>query len=377
MNFFKKKISNGVDWVLFFSIPPVLLAGLITIKSFGSSEDYFFTRQIIWIIISIFIFFALSFIDWRFLRKSEVLMLFYLLSIVFFVILLVFIKDIRGASSWFKTSFFSIEPSEPFKILMIFILAKYFSRRHIEIARFRHIFISVAYAFVPATLIFLQPDFGSAVIIFLIWLGMIMVSGVKKTHLLIIFLLISIVISSLWLFVFKEYQKDRIKIFLNPYHDIQGAGYNANQSMIAVGSGRLFGKGIGYGTQSRLEFLPEHKTDFVFAAFAEEWGFIGVFIILIFYGIIIWRVLRNAMLGQGNFESFFGLGMAIFLIAHLLINIGMNIGLLPITGTPLTFMSYGGSHMLTVFAGLGVLMGMRRYGRKVHPDDLKSEFLGL
>lgn len=366
-----------VDWVLFFSILPVLFVGLITIKSFGPGDDYFFVRQIIWIIISIIVFFALSFIEWRFLRKSEVLILFYLLFIIFFVILLIFVKNIKGASSWFKISFFSIEPSEPFKILIIFILAKYFSRRHVEIARFKHIFISAAYAFIPAILIFLQPDFGSAAIIFFLWLGMIMVSGVKKTHLLIVFLTIAIIISSSWFFIFEQYQKDRIKTFLNPYHDIQGAGYNANQSVIAVGSGRLFGKGIGYGTQSRLEFLPEHKTDFVFAAFAEEWGFFGVFIILIFYGIIIWRILRNAMFGQGNFESFFGIGMALFLIVHLLINIGMNIGLLPITGTPLTFMSYGGSHMLTVFIGLGILMGMRKYGRKVHPEDMKTEFLGL
>ncbi len=147
--------------------------------------------------------------------------------------------------------------------------------------------------------------------------------------------------------------------------------------MIAVGSGQIFGKGIGFGTQSRLEFLPEHQTDFIFAAFAEEWGLVGVLFIFIFFGIVIWRILKNAFLGQGNFESLFGFGLAIFLMAHFIVNIGMNIGLLPITGTTLPFMSYGGSHMITVFAGLGVLMGMRRYARSAHREDATAEFLGM
>jgi len=142
---------------------------------------------------------------------------------------------------------------------------------------------------------------------------------------------------------------------------LKGAGYNADQSKIAVGSGRLLGKGIGEGTQSRLEFLPEHETDFIFAAFAEEWGFIGVLFLFIFFTIVLWRILKIAFLGQTNFERLFSLGLATLIFAHFFINVGMNIGLLPVTGITLPFMSYGGSAMAALFGALGILESMRRY----------------
>jgi rod shape determining protein RodA len=159
----------------------------------------------------------------------------------------------------------------------------------------------------------------------------------------------------------KPYQKDRILSFLNPLKDPQGAGYNALQSMIAIGSGQTWGKGLGLGTQSRLKFLPEYRTDFVFAAFAEEWGFVGVLIVFFSFGILIWRILKNAYLGQANFERFFGMGVSIFLMSHFVLHVGMNIGILPITGLSMPFLSYGGSHLVTIFSGLGILMGMRRH----------------
>ncbi|HYC34632.1 MAG TPA: FtsW/RodA/SpoVE family cell cycle protein, partial [Candidatus Paceibacterota bacterium] len=180
-----------------------------------------------------------------------------------------------------------------------------------------------------------------------------------------------------WSFVFADYQKARIKTFLNPLADVRGAGYNARQSVVAVGSGEIFGKGIGYGTQSRLNFLPEYQTDFIFAAYAEEWGFIGVLILFGAFGIVVFRILHNAMNAETNFETLFALGFCIMIISHFAINVGMNIGLLPVTGIPLPFVSYGGSHMLTLFIGLGILMGMRRYRRAAHRDSMKNEFLGI
>lgn len=372
---FSLKTAN-IDWILFLATIPLLFAGLISMRSFGSGSDYFFTRQIYWISFSVAVFFAFSFIDWRFLRKTGILVSLFL-GINFFLAVLVLVgKATKGAASWFDLGFFSVEPSDPLKIIMILILAKYFSRRHIEIANIRHIILSGIYAFIPALLVFLQPDFGSAIIIFLIWIGMIMVSGVNKKHLTAIFLIATVLLSVSWFFILKPYQKERIITFLDPTRDAKGAGYNAIQSMIAVGSGKVLGKGIGFGSQSRLEFLPEHQTDFIFAAFAEEWGLIGVFFIFLFYGIVIWRILKNASFGRSNFESLFGLGVAIFLSAHFFVNIGMNIGLLPITGTTLPFMSYGGSHMLAIYASLGILMGMRRYGRQTHPEEAETEFLG-
>jgi len=366
----------GIDWILFLATIPLLAAGLISMRSFGGESDYYFTRQLFWIGISFFVFFAFSLIDWRFLRKSELLAGFFVLMSFFLTALLVLGHTVKGAASWFDLGFFSVEPVDPLKILVILILAKYFSRRHIEIANIRHIILPSLYVFIPAFLVFLQPDFGSFIIIFLIWLGMMLMSGINKKHLLAIFLIVIVTLASAWLFVFKPYQKARILTFVDPARDTRGVGYNALQSMIAVGSGRFFGKGIGFGSQSRLEFLPEHQTDFIFAAFAEEWGFVGTLFVFLFYGIIVWRIFRIAALGRSNFESLYGIGTAIFLTAHFFVNIGMNIGIMPITGTTLPFLSYGGSHMLTVYAALGILMGMRRYSRHTHPDDAETEFLG-
>jgi rod shape determining protein RodA len=222
-----------------------------------------------------------------------------------------------------------------------------------------------------------QPDFGSAMIIFFIWFGMILVSGVSKKHLFAILIAGAVAFAVLWVAVFAPYQKARILTFIHPLSDIRGAGYNAYQSTIAVGSGQILGKGLGYGTQSRLNFLPEYETDFIFSAFAEEWGFIGVLLLFALYGVVIWRILENAMLGESNFETLFCLGFSIFIMSHLIINIGMNIGLLPVTGITVPFMSYGGSHLLAEFTGLGIIMGMRRYQRAVHRDIVKNEFLGI
>jgi len=365
------------DWLLFFSTLPIVGAGLITMNSFQSGNNYFFEKQLIWIAVAIIIFFILSLIDFRFLRRTDVLVSLFALGCISLIVLLLLNNVVRGSRSWFSFGGFSFQPSDPTKLLLILILAKYFSRRHIEIANIRHILVSGFYAFVLFFLVFLQPDFGSSVIIFLVWFGMVLLSGISKKHLIAVFLIGLLSFSVLWFYVFKDYQKERILSFLHPLTDVQDSGYNAYQSTIAVGSGKIFGKGVGYGTQSRLKFLPEYQTDFVFAAFAEEWGYFGVLLLFLLFMIIILQILRNAFHGDTNFEILFGLGLTIFFLSHFTINVGMNIGLLPVTGIPLPFMSYGGSHLLTEYAGLGILMGMRRYSRPIHKDSIKNEFIGV
>ena len=282
----------------------------------------------------------------------------------------------HGARSWYNFGFLSFQPSDFAKVALIIILAKYFSRRHIEIANIRHILVSGFYAFVFFFLVLTHPDLGSAVIIALIWFGMIVVSGVSKKHILAMAILALISFILLWSFGFKEYQKDRIRNFLDPLSDIRGSGYNAYQSTIAVGSGYILGKGVGYGTQSRLNFLPEYQTDFIFAAFAEEWGFIGVSLFFILYGLFISRIIYLASRGSSNFEILFGAGVAIYFIVHLFINVGMNIQLLPVTGTPLPFLSYGGTHILSEYILLGILVAMKKHSRVMHRDLDKNEFVG-
>lgn len=370
------KISSGIDWLLVLFIIPVLCAGLVTMKSF-TNETSFFSHQLIWISISFIFLFVFSFIDFRFLKRTDVLVTIFLVFSGLLLALFFFGHTAGGAQSWFSFGGFSFQPSDMMKLVVILMLAKYFSRRHIEIGNFRHIIISGIYALVPFLLVFLQPDFGSAIIIFFIWLGMTLVSGISKRHLLIVLGAALVVFALLWGFVFEPYQKARVVNFVQPLSNVQGSGYNVYQSTIAVGSGQIVGKGVGFGTQSRLKFLPKYETDFIFAAFSEEWGFVGVIILFVLFGLIIWRILRMALLGTTNFEILFGLGLAIYFISHFIINIGMNIGIMPVTGITLPFMSYGGSHLLTEFIGIGILMGMSQYRRVAHRDDMHNEFLGI
>jgi rod shape determining protein RodA len=232
------------------------------------------------------------------------------------------------------------------------------------------------YALVLFGLVFIQPDFGSAIILGLIWLGMVLVAGIKFRHLALVFLVGVVAFAMLWQFVFFEYQKQRIMTFLDPLSDIQGAGYNAYQSTVAVGSGQVFGKGIGYGTQSKLSFLPEYQTDFIFAAFAEEWGFLGVIALFSLFGFLIIRIMWYAIHAASNFETLFASGVAILLVSHFFIHIGMNIGLLPVTGTTIPFLSYGGSHLLTEFTAVAMVLAMSRYAKvQKNAPDTEALFL--
>ncbi|MDQ2933034.1 MAG: rod shape-determining protein RodA [bacterium] len=367
--------SRGMDWWLIGATIPILLAGLITMYSF-SGNNAFANSQFVWIIVAVTVFFGISFIDMRFLRSTWFSVAAFVISIVLLGSVFIFGAVTRGAQSWLNFGLFSFQPSDFAKLVIILILAKYFSRRHIEIANIRHILVSGMYAFVLFAFVLASPDLGSAMIIFFIWLGMVIVSGISKKHLFAMIGIGLVAFLLLWSFGFKEYQKNRIRSFIDPLADIHGAGYNAYQSMIAVGSGQVWGKGLGYGTQSRLKFLPEFQTDFIFAAYAEEWGFAGVVLIFSLYGIIMWRIIVNAINGATNFEILYGAGVAVFFIVHIVVNVGMNMHLLPVTGTPLPFMSYGGTHLLTEFIALGILMAMRRYSRSTHKEAVNNEFIG-
>jgi rod shape determining protein RodA len=336
----------------------ISLAGLVTMDSF-SGDQYFFFRQSIWILVSVVVFFVASSIDWRFLRQTRILVSLFLFVVFLLLFLFVAGHVARGAESWFRLGSFALQPSDPAKFITILMLAKYFSRRHIEIANIRHILVSGIYAFIIALLVFLEPDFGVAAIIFLVWVGMLLVSGISKKHLAVVAGVCLLVAGFLWLFVFAPYQKARIINFVHPLENIHSTGYNAYQSTIAVGSGQVFGKGIGQGSQSKLLFLPEFQTDFIFAAFAEEWGFLGTTILFILCAVLLFRIISNAQYAGNNFEALFGLGVAILFIIHIIIHAGMNMGFLPVAGIPFPLMSYGGSHMVTEWFALGILSSMK------------------
>lgn len=379
--FFSKKLSpaselHAIDWLLVLATVPIIAFGLVTMYSFTEANGLF-SKQLVWILVSFLLFFLASFFDWRFLRRSDILFAFFLCGAFLLLFLLGVGEAVKGARSWFDFGAISFQPVEAVKLALILLLAKYFSRRHIEIKHLRHIFVSGAYALVLFVLVLLQPDFGGALVIFCIWLGMVLVSGISRRHLFAVLCAGALVGVFLWLFVFADYQKERVVSFLHPLADIRGAGYNAYQSTIAVGSGGFWGKGVGFGSQSRLQFLPEYETDFIFAAFAEEWGFLGVVVLFALYGALFWRILANALRGSTNFEILFGLGLALWILSQFLIHVGMNLGLLPVTGITLPFMSYGGSNLAMLFVGLGILMGMRRYALTAHKELTQNELVGV
>ncbi|OHB15474.1 MAG: rod shape-determining protein RodA [Candidatus Zambryskibacteria bacterium RIFOXYC1_FULL_39_10] len=371
-----KKLSYSFDWLLFGALFFISTAGILTMNSF-TEESGLFSKQIIWFCISAVVLFVTSLIDWRFLRRSGSIIFLYISSCIILLFLFVAGSIFKGAQSWFDFGAFAFQPVDFAKLVLILLLAKYFSRRHIEIANVRHILTSGFYTFVIFILVFLQPDFGSAIIIFFIWLAMVLFSGISKKHLLIVFLTGILAFGGLWFFVFKDYQKQRIVSFINPLTDIRGAGYNAYQSTIAVGSGEIWGKGVGLGSQSKLKFLPEYETDFIFAAFSEEWGFVGVILMFGLYGIVFWRIIHISKRGATNFETFYGLGLFAMFFTHFVIHVGMNVGLMPVTGITMPFMSYGGSHMLAEFLGIGILMGQYSYARATNKESAKNEIVGV
>ncbi|USN94551.1 MAG: rod shape-determining protein RodA [Candidatus Nomurabacteria bacterium] len=371
-----RETKKNFDIYLFLSVIPIMVSSLSVLHSIRGEAD-FFGRQLMWVFLGLSIAFLVSLIDTRFLKRSGVVLTVYGIAMFLLVGVLIFGSTVKGSKSWFDFGFLSFQPSDLAKLALILILSKYFSRRHIEIKRLKHIFISLIYMAVPFGLIFLQPDFGSAMVLFFIWAGMALVAGISRKHLSILGGICLAAFIVMWFFVFQPYQKERLSTFINPLSDLQGAGYNTYQSIIAVGSGQFLGKGFGFGTQSRLEFLPEYETDFVFAAFSEEWGFVGVMVLLFFFFLLLWRIINTAEKGETNFEILFCSGVAILFFSHILVNIGMNLGVMPVTGIPLPFMSYGGSHILVESILLGIVLAMGRYKRPSHRSEISQEIEGI
>jgi len=367
--------SFGEDWMLLLPAVAISLVGILTMSTFGQGASLA-SRQIIWLAIAAAISIGLSMLDVRFIRRTPVVMVLYVLSILLLALLLLFAHPVLGARAWFSFGPISFQPADLAKLALIVLLAKYLSRRHVEIGDFRHIIVSGAYALTLIILILVEPDMGNAIIFGALWLGMMLVSGISKKHLAILGLIGIVGASALWFGGLKPYQRARIVSFVNPAGDIHGTGYNAYQAKIAIGSGELFGKGIGYGTQSKLRFLPEYQTDFIFAAFAEEWGFAGVVLLFALYVLLFARLAQIARASATNFDAFFTLGVLILFAAHIAIHAGINLGLLPVTGTTIPFMSSGGSHLVLEFAVLGIVTSLARHGRGAVRDVNANEYLG-
>ncbi len=345
----------------------LLIIGILSIASTSQARTgvfIIFKKQFIFAAVGLILLLLFSFIDYRFLRNySAIVLTLYIVSIVLLILLFVFGSRIRGAISWFRfdspAGSLGFEPVEITKFALIALLSKYFSNRHIDFGLIRHIFISGFYVFIPTLLILLQPDLGSATLLIAIWIGMMLISGIRMRHLLIILMFFSILAGLGWGFFLKDYQRARILTFFSPTKDPLGQGYNVLQSIIAIGSGGFWGKGLGHGSQSQLNFLPEQHTDFIWATIAEEWGFFGISLVLILWGIIFWRLFRIAMNATTNFARLFIFGFMVLLLAHISINIGMNMGFFPVTGVPLPMLSYGGSNLIITLVTFGIIQNIK------------------
>mgnify|MGYP003393915346 CR=1 FL=1 len=363
------------DWTLLLPAITLAFVGILTMSTFGQG-DSLAPRQLLWLLIAAVIYLALSTFDMRFIRGVSVVMVLYSVAFALLALLLLVAHPVMGARAWFSFGAISFQPADFAKLALIALLAKYLSRRHVEIGDFRHILVSGAYALTLTMLILVEPDMGNAIIFGTLWLGMMLVSGISKKHLALLGFTALIISSFLWFEGLKPYQRTRIISFVNPAADVHGSGYNAYQAKIAVGSGELFGKGIGYGTQSKLRFLPEYQTDFIFAAYAEEWGFVGVALLLTLYALLFARLGQIARAAATNFDAFFTLGVLILFSAHVAIHVGISLGLLPVTGQTVPFMSSGGSHLVLEFALLGIVTSLARHGRGATRDVSANEYLG-
>ena len=350
-----------LDWVLIIAVILLSTIGLVSLYSSSLTKGDFsnFHKQIVFLIIGICLMFLFSFFDYRILKNNPYLiLLLYGFCCLGLLGLFFFAPEIRGVKSWYKVGNLSVDPIEFTKIILIILLAKYFSARHIEMYKIKHILVSSVYVLIPCILIFFQPDLGSALILGFVWLIILIISGIKIRHFLILCLCGILICSLGWSFLMKDYQKQRILSFIAPTVDPLGAGWSQTQSKIAIGSGGIFGKGIGQGSQTQYGFLSEPQTDFIFASIAEEMGLIGASAVLILFLILLWRVIKKALICSTNFPRLFATGLAALFACQIFINIGMNLGLLPIIGISLPFVSYGGGGLILNFLALGLLQNI-------------------
>ena len=356
---------KNLDWILIISALLLVGIGLLSLYSSSLAKGDFsnFKKQIIFFGIGFFLMLGLSFFDWRALRDNPYLILIlYFFCLVALLSLFFFAPEIRGVKSWYKIGGLTIDPIEFTKLVLIILLAKYFSTRHVEMYQIRHILLSGFYFLIPAILVFFQPDLGQVIILILLWSGILIVSGISFKRFLILLFCFLLIFILAWNFALKDYQKVRVLSFIQPQlADPLAIGWSQNQAKIAIGSGGVFGQGIGSGSQTQYGFLPEPQTDFIFAAIAEETGLIGVSVLFFLFSILIWRISKIVLSAQTNFPRLFASGFVILLISQIFIHIGMNIGILPIIGISLPLISYGGSSLIATFIELGILQSIKTH----------------
>ncbi len=361
-----RRLIQNFDWVLFFII--IALAGLSIMNMY--SATYFvkgiggakiFKRHICWYAFGFIMFFIMLIFDYHILKQWAYHI--YFVSVLLLLLVLIIGKITSGSQRWFRIGPISFQPSELAKLGVAIIISYFFSERPNNTRyTFKDLWPIFLLIIIPSALILKEPDLGTAIIIFIFAGTIILFSGISRKF-LIILVLTGLIIAPITWGHLKDYQKKRILTFINPNMDPLGAGYHITQSKIAIGSGMLFGKGYLNGSQTRLHFLPEQHTDFIFSVFAEEWGFFGSLILITLYILLVLKGLDIAKNSKDKFGCYLALSITVMTFWQVFVNIGMVTGILPVVGTPLLFMSYGGSSLIFTMMSMGILMNirMRRY----------------
>ncbi|HPD07710.1 MAG TPA: FtsW/RodA/SpoVE family cell cycle protein [Patescibacteria group bacterium] len=345
------------DWPVTLAILLLLAIGLSQIYGValgrGGTSLVAFYKQIVFVIVGLGGYILLSVVDYH--RWRSYARYLYILAVILLITVLLFGSSIHGTKGWFNILGLGIQPVELVKVILIICLASYFSGRTIRLNQSKQFLISGLLTFILTFLVLLQPDLGSALLLVIIWLFLILAAGFNRKYLywVIIAGIIAVVVG--WLFLFTDIQKNRFRSFFNPNYNVSGQSYNINQAMIAVGSGRLLGRGLGFGSQTQLKFLPEAQTDFIFAVIAEERGFLGAGLVLLLFAVIIYRILTALPKVKDDFGCFVIVGAIGLLATEVFVNLAMNIGLLPIVGLALPLVSYGGSSLISTLLLLGLV----------------------
>ena len=353
----------------YFDVPLLIVSGLLlliglalqyAVSVSGDTMEIFY-RQLIFSIGGIILF--LLFASYNYHKLAKLNRVAYIILILSLIYLLVFGDPIRGASGWIELGFFNLQPAELAKVIIILGLARWLYLNRGQINTWKNFGTTFLYTAIPATLIFLEPDLGSAVIVMGIWFGMMLISPLKKYYIVIFVIAALVFAGASWQFLLKDYQKNRVEVFLNPDKDPKGKGYNVRQAIIAVGSGEMFGRGLGRGLQSQLKFLPERQTDFIFASAAEEIGFAGTSVILALFFVLFRRLIRIMRYARDDLAMYITGGIFFLFVIQVCANIGINLGLLPVTGIPLLFISYGGSSLMVTCIALGIAQNVARQSK--------------
>ncbi len=353
------------DWILITAIFLLLGLSILELYSISLSQDVsvnYAQRQGIFALVSVAVMFFLSSMDYRVIRRRHTRIL-YFGTLFLLGLVLAIGTNVRGTVGWIVIGPFSLQVVEFAKVAIIIFLAGFIAAKQTVFGSGGRLVVSLILVFIVVSLILAQPDFGSAMILLSVWFGMLFVSGMRRTHIIAMVFSLIVVSIGTWFFL-ADYQRDRVRAFIDPYIDPYGSGYNVIQAMIAVGSGGVMGKGLGHGTQTQLGFLPESHTDFIFAVIAEEFGLFGALFVIVLFGIILFRLWRIALRAPTNFSYLIVSGVMIMIFVQVVINVGMNIGIMPVTGIPLPFVSYGGSSLLASSIAIGIVLSIDRITRR-------------